>query len=58
MLHGTSLIRLRPTTYHKYLAMQLVVGHESNISHLKIIRCAVYVPIAPLSVQKWVHKEE
>ena len=30
ILHATSLIRLRPTTYHKYLPMQLVAGHEPN----------------------------
>ena len=47
ILHATSLIRLRPTTYHKYLPMQLVVGHEPNISHLKIFGCTVYVPIDP-----------
>ena len=27
--------------------MQLVAGHEPNISHLKIFGCAIYVPIAP-----------
>ena len=47
ILHAASLIRLRPTAYHKYSPMQLVAGHEPNISHLKIFGCAIYVPIAP-----------
>ena len=47
ILHAATLIRLRPTNYHKYSPMQLVLGQEPNISHLRIFGCAVYVPIAP-----------
>ncbi|GKV50529.1 hypothetical protein SLEP1_g57232 [Rubroshorea leprosula] len=47
ILHAATLIRLRPTAYHKHSPLQLVSGIEPNISHLKIFGCAVYVPIAP-----------
>ena len=47
ILHAASLVRLRPTSYHKYSPLQLVNGQEPNISHLKIFGCAVYVPISP-----------
>ena len=47
IIHAASLIRLRPTAYHKYSPLQLVNGREPNISHLKIFGCVVYVPIAP-----------
>ena len=58
ILHAASLIRLRPTAYHKYSPMQLVAGHEPNISHLKIFGCVLYMPIAPPQRKKRVHKEE
>ena len=44
--HAISLVQLRLTFYHKYSPMQPVNGPESNISHLKIFGCAVYVPIS------------
>ena len=47
ILHAASLIRVRPTAYHKYSPLQLVLGQQPNINHLKIFGCAVYVPIAP-----------
>lgn len=47
ILHAVALIRIRPTSYHKYSPLQLVFGEEPNISHLRIFGCAVYVPIAP-----------
>ena len=47
ILHATSLVRLRPTAYHKCSPMQLVNGQEPNISHLRVFGCAVYVPISP-----------
>ena len=47
ILHAAALIRLRPTTDHKYSPLQLVSGREPNLSHLKIFGCAVYVPISP-----------
>ena len=47
IIHASSLIRLRPSVYHKYSSRQLVKGQEPNISHLKIFRCTVHVLIAP-----------
>jgi len=47
ILHAASLIRIRPTNYHKFSPLQLVLGQEPNLSHLRIFGCAVYVPIAP-----------
>ena len=47
ILHAASLVRIRPTSYHKYSPLQLTSGHEPNISHLRIFGCAVYVPVAP-----------
>ena len=37
ILHAASLVRLRPTSYHKYSPLQLVNGQEPDISHLKIL---------------------
>ena len=47
ILHAAALIRVRPTAYHEYSPIQLVRGHEPNVSHLRVFGCAVYVPIAP-----------
>ena len=47
ILHATSLVRIRPTAYHKYSPLQLVFGQQPNIIHLRIFGCVVYVPIAP-----------
>ncbi|CAA7024739.1 unnamed protein product [Microthlaspi erraticum] len=47
ILHAATLIRIRPTSNHKFSPSQLILGQEPNISHLKIFGCAVYVPIAP-----------
>ncbi|KAL0556275.1 hypothetical protein IC582_004787 [Cucumis melo] len=47
ILHAASLIRIRPTSYHKYSPTQLPYGQEPNISHLRIFGCAIYVPISP-----------
>jgi len=47
ILHAAALIRIRPTSNHQFSPSQLIMGHEPNISHLKIFGCAVYVPIAP-----------
>ena len=47
ILHSASLVRIRPTAYHKYSPLQLVLGQQSNIFHFQIFCCAVYVPIAP-----------
>ena len=47
IFHAASLIRVRPTAYHKFSPLQLVLGQQPNINHLRIFGCAVYVPIAP-----------
>jgi hypothetical protein len=47
ILHAAALIRLRPTAYHKYSPIQLVIGLQPNISHLRTFGCAIYVPVAP-----------
>ncbi len=47
IIHAASLIRVRPSAYHKYSPLQLVFGQQPNISHLRIFGCTVYVPIAP-----------
>ncbi|KAL4026378.1 hypothetical protein IC575_014807 [Cucumis melo] len=47
ILHAASLIRIRPTSYHKYSLKLLAYGQEPNISHLRIFGCAVYVSIFP-----------
>ncbi|KAL0392725.1 UNVERIFIED_CONTAM: Retrovirus-related Pol polyprotein from transposon TNT 1-94 [Sesamum radiatum] len=47
ILHAAALIRIRPTSYHKFSPLQLVFGQEPNISHLRVFGCAIYVPIAP-----------
>ena len=47
ILHDASLVRLRPIANHQCSSIQLVFGHQPNISHLRVFCCAVYVPIAP-----------
>ena len=47
ILHATSLIRIKPTVYHKYSPLQLVFGQQLNISHFRIFGCAIYFSIAP-----------
>ena len=47
ILHAASLIRFRPTAYHQFSPLQLVLGQQPNINHLKFFGCAVYVPIPP-----------
>ena len=47
ILHAASLVRIRPTAYHKFSPLQLVLGQQPNIFHLRTFGCAVYVPIAP-----------
>ena len=47
ILHAASLVRIRPTIYHKFSQLQLVLGQQPNIFHLRTFGCAIYVPIAP-----------
>ena len=47
ILHASTLIRIRPISYHEFSPLQLVHGQEPNISHLRIFGCAVYIQITP-----------
>ena len=47
ILHAASLVCIKPTAYHKFSPLQLVLGQQPNIFHLHTFGCAVYVPIAP-----------
>ena len=47
VMHATSLIRIRLTSYHEYSPSQLVLGKQPNIFNLRVFGCAVHVPIAP-----------
>ncbi|XP_021820574.1 uncharacterized protein LOC110762278 [Prunus avium] len=47
ILHAASLVRLRPVANNQYSPIQLVLGNQPNVSHLRAFGCAVYVPIAP-----------
>ena len=46
-MHVATLIRPRPTSYHKVSSLQLVIGQGPNISHLRIFGCDVHVSVAP-----------
>ena len=47
ILHVVSLVLIRPTAYHKFSSLQLVLGQQPNIFYLRTFGYAVYVPIAP-----------
>ena len=47
ILHAASLVHIRPTDYHKFSQLQLVLGQQPNIFHLRTFGCAIYVPITP-----------
>ena len=47
IIHATNLIRLRPTANQDLSPLQLVLGYQPNISHLRVFGCVVYVPHAP-----------
>jgi len=46
ILHAAALIHLRPTNCHKFSPLQLVMGQEPNICHLRIFGSVVHVPVA------------
>ena len=52
ILHVVSLVLIRPTAYHKFSSLQLVLGQQPNIFYLRTFGYAVYVPIAPLQHTK------
>ena len=47
ILHASSLVWIRPTTYQKYSPLQFAFGQPQHISHFRIFDCVVYVPITP-----------
>ena len=47
VMHATSLLRIRPTSYYEYSPSQLVLDKQPNISHLRVFGCVVHVPIVP-----------
>ncbi|KAL9160609.1 hypothetical protein ABFS82_08G211600 [Erythranthe guttata] len=47
VLHASTLIKLRPTAYHMHSPMQLALGFEPDISHIRTFGCAVQVSILP-----------
>ena len=47
IIHATNLIRFRPTANQDFSPLQLVLGYQPNISHLRVFSCAIYVPLAP-----------
>lgn len=46
-MHVTTLVHIKPTSYHKLSLLQSAFGQEPNISFVRIFVCAVYVSIAP-----------
>ena len=47
IIHAGNLICIRPTTNQDLSQLQLVLGYQPNISHLRVFGCTVYVPLAP-----------
>ena len=56
-MHAASLVRIRLIAYHEYSPLQLILGKQPNISHLRIFGCVVYIPIAPTQHTKMGHKQ-
>ena len=47
IIHVANLIHLRPIANQDLSPLQLALGYQPNISHLRIFGCAVYIPIGP-----------
>ena len=47
IIHAANLIHLHFTTNQDLSQLQLALGYQPNISHLRVFGCVVYVPIAP-----------
>ena len=47
IIHAANLIRLCPTVNQDLSPLQLVLGYQPNISHLRVFGCAIYVSLAP-----------
>ena len=56
IIYAANLIRLRPTANQDLSSLQLVLGYQPNISHLRVLGCAVYVPLAPTHRSKLGHQ--
>ena len=59
ILHAASLVRIRPTAYHKFSPLQLVLGQQPNIFHLRTFGCAHLVMLYmyllhPHNALRWV----
>ena len=52
ILHAATLIQVRPTTNHECSPLQLTLGSQPNVSHLRIFGRTAYVPIAPPQCSK------
>ena len=47
ILHAAALVRIQSTANHQQSPFQLVLGQIPNLSHLRVFRCTVQVPITP-----------
>ena len=56
LLHAGNLIRLRPIGDHDFSPLQIVLGSQPNISHLRVFGFAIYVPIPPKQRSKMGHQ--
>ena len=45
IFHAAMLVRLRPIATQPHSLLQLVTGYEPDVSHLRVFKCAIYVPI-------------
>ena len=50
VMRATSLIRIRPTSYHEYFTSQLVLDKQQNNCHLRIFGCAEITPTQPTKI--------
>ena len=46
IIHDENLIHIRSTTNQDLSPLQLVLGYQPNISHLRVFGCVVYIPLA------------
>ena len=47
IIHAVNLIRLHITANQDLFSLQLVLGYQPNISHLRVFGCAVCVSLTP-----------
>ena len=46
LLHAATLLRLRPTLLNHLTPFELLAGRPPNVSHLRVFRCQVWIPVA------------